>query len=117
MLGKLQVKMNKYTRPTTIASQARRGLPGMNHSPRSRIRPIQKNWLAIKISSRANTNKSKKSDQQQNDRTPMNGVRDQECGRSKSVGFFYVVGFLAHTLNQIKATLPKPSLMRFRSGK
>jgi hypothetical protein len=33
------------------------------------------------------------------------------------VGVFYVVGFVAHTLNQIKATLPKPSLMRFRSGK
>ena len=30
------------------------------------------------------------------------------------VGVFYVVGCLAHGLNQIKARLPKRHLMRFR---
>ena len=33
------------------------------------------------------------------------------------VGVFYVVGFLAHGLNQLKATLPKRLLMRFKIGK
>ena len=30
------------------------------------------------------------------------------------IGFFYLVGFFAHTLNQVKAALPKRRLMRFR---
>jgi len=30
------------------------------------------------------------------------------------VGIFYVLGFLAHSVNQIKASLPKRSLLRFR---
>jgi hypothetical protein len=30
------------------------------------------------------------------------------------IGFFYVVGFVAHGLNQMKAALPKRSLIRFR---
>jgi hypothetical protein len=30
------------------------------------------------------------------------------------VGVFYVVGFLAHSVNQFKARLPKRALMRFR---
>jgi hypothetical protein len=30
------------------------------------------------------------------------------------VGVFYVLGFLAHSVNQIKARLPKRALMKFR---
>jgi hypothetical protein len=30
------------------------------------------------------------------------------------VGVFYVLGFLAHSVNQIKASLPKRALTRFR---
>jgi hypothetical protein len=30
------------------------------------------------------------------------------------IGFFYVVGFVAHGVNQVKAALLKPSAIRFR---
>src|ERR1700687_899838 len=41
-------------------SQARRGFPGMNRSPRSTTRPTQKIWLTISITKRGKKNRKPK---------------------------------------------------------